>query len=296
MAEQRYFDPQGLAAVSRMELVARQVVDGFLTGLHPSPYHGSSVEYADHRPYTIGDEIRTIDWKLLAKTDKHYVKLYEDQTNMRGMILVDASRSMTFCSEQATLSKFDYACHLAAALSYLMLRQNDAVGFALLDHEVRSYLPPRSTPSYFRHMIQVMEDTRPTRETSLGPLLHQVAGRLKSRGIVILISDLLDDIDAVTDGLAHFRHDRHDVIVFHLIDPAEVEFPYERLTRFRDIEGGSQLVTNPRTVKKKYLERLRQFLETCRINCLERRVSYELVRTDQPYERMLSAYLEKRKR
>ena len=296
MAEPRknLLEPKKLATVSRMELIARQVVEGFVSGRHPSPYHGSSVEYADHRSYSQGDEIRTIDWKLLAKTDKYYIKLFEEQTNLACTILLDASRSMAFGSKGIT--KFEYGGFLAAALSYLMLGQNDLVGLALFDGKVRNYLPARSTASHFRRMVEVMSEAKPESETQIGGVMHELAGRLKRRGLVILISDLLDDPKRIADGLAHFRHRRHEVLVFHLIDPDELSFPYEKLTRFRDMEGAGVVVANPRSLRRKYLDRLNAFLEQAKRDCFERGVGYELCPTDVPYDQMLRAYLHKRRR
>ncbi len=298
MAEQRILDGRELSEIGRMELLARQAVEGFVSGLHKSPFHGHSVEYADHRPYVIGDELASIDWRLWAKTDKYYVKLFEDQTNLRATILLDASRSMAFGSEEADAgqSKFDYGRRLAAMLGYLMLKQNDAVGLALFDRGVRRYIPARSTASHFRVMLETLQQARPDSPTGIGAVLHELAGRLARRGLVVLISDLLDDPAHIADGLAHFRFRRHDVIVFHLLDPAELSFPYERTSRFRDMEGGGQLVASPRTVRAAYLQRLDAFLTLCKRNCLERGVSYQFVRTSEPCQKMLRAYLEKRSR
>jgi len=295
MAQKRFIDPQALDRISRMELVARSAVDGFLAGRHPSPYHGSSVEYADHRPYTVGDEIRRLDWKLLAKTDKYYIKLFQDQTNLRCTILLDISRSMTF-SVKNRVTKLDYGSFLTAALGYLMLRQNDAVGLALFDNKLRHYLPARSTASHFRLIIDLLQATGSRYESRMAPVMHELAGRLKRRGLVIIISDLLDDTDALFDALGHFRYRKHEVIVFHVMDPYELEFPYERVMRFRDIEGSSMIVANPANVRRQYLERLGAFLDTVKAGCLERNVSYELARTDTPWDNMLSAYLGKRSR
>lgn len=305
MAEKRRIDTPGLARVARMELVARQAVEGFVSGKHPSPYHGSSVEYADHRPYTLGDEIRTIDWKLLAKTDKYFIKLFEEQTNVRGTILLDISKSMAFGqgpspaslrASQPTITKLEYGCHLAAALAYLMFRQNDSVGLCLFDSHVRHHLPCRSTPSHFRRMLELMDQVTPRHETNVGPVLHEIAGRLKRRGMVIVISDLLDDLDALTGGLAHFRHNHHDVVVFHVLDEAELTFPYQRLTRFKDMEGSGTLVASPQAVRTRYLDRLQAFLTQVKGACLERGVSYELAPTSTAYDQMLMAYLHRRAR
>lgn len=295
MAERRLVDSQGLSLVARMELVARKAVEGFLSGVHPSPYFGSSVEYADHRPYTVGDEIRTIDWKLLAKTDKHYVKLFEEQTNTRCTLLLDTSRSMAFEGD-ASMDKLTYGMFSMAALGYLALRQNDAVGMALFDRQVNHQLPARATARHYRHMLETMQQTEAGADTAIGPVLHEIAGRIPPRGIVVLISDLLDDIDGIIDGLAHFKHQRHEVIVLHLMDPAERHFPYEKMTRFRDIEGAGSLIANPRSVKQAYMRRLTAFMDRVRRVCLERDIGYQLAMTDQAYVQMLSAYLSRRMR
>ncbi len=295
MPEQTFIDPKGLAKILRMELVARGVVQGFLSGRHPSPYHGSSVEYADHRPYSMGDELRALDWKLLAKTDKYYVKLFEDQTNLRCTILLDASRSMTFAAENR-MTKLTYGTHLAAALGYLMLHQNDAVGLALFDSRLRHYLPARSTPSHFRLIVELLETVRPRLESRMGPVMHELAARLKRRGMVILISDLLDDPETIFDALGHFRYRQHEVLVFHVMDPHELTFPYERLTRFKDMEGTSMIVANPGSIRRRYLERLGAFMSRMKAGCLERGIAYQLATTDTPWDQMLGAYLDRRSR
>ncbi len=298
MAEARLVDGRELSDIARMELLARHAVEGFVSGLHKSPFHGQSVEYADHRPYVFGDEMASIDWRLWAKTDKYYVKLFEDQTNLRATILLDASKSMAFGSKDAEggMSKFDYGRRLAAMLGYLMLKQNDAVGLALFDQSLRRYIPARSTATHFRVMLETLEQARPDSASGIAAVLHEMAGRLRRRGMVVLISDLLDDPGRVADGLAHFRFRHHDVIVFHLMDPTELTFPYERTSRFRDMEGPGQVVASPRTVRAQYLERLEAFLAESKRNCLERGVGYQFVRTSEPCQTMLRAYLEKRSR
>ncbi|MEX2672790.1 MAG: DUF58 domain-containing protein [Phycisphaeraceae bacterium] len=293
MAEQRLVDAKGLSLVARMELVARKAVEGVLSGVHPSPYFGSSIEYADHRPYTIGDEIRTIDWKLLAKTDKHYVKLFEEQTNTRCTVLLDTSRSMSFKGD-GPMDKLTYGMFLTAALGYMALKQNDAVGLAMFDRQVNHHLPARATARHFRHMLEQMQQTQAGADTAIGPVLHDLAGKMPPRGVVILISDLLDDLDAIVDGLAHFKHLRHEVIVFHLMDPAERHFPYDKMTRFRDIEGAGSVIANPHDVKKAYMRRLTAFMDKMRRLCLERDIGYQLAQTDQGYAQMLSAFLSRR--
>jgi uncharacterized protein (DUF58 family) len=290
----KYFDPDGLSRVGNMELVARQVVEGFLTGRHRSPYHGFSVEYLDHRAYTPGDEIRTIDWKILARTDKYYVKLFEDETNLRAYILLDCSRSMAFKS--GTVSKLEYGCYMAAALTYLMIHQNDAVGLITFDDEIRQFLGPRARPTQFRRVLDLLEPVAGEGDTDVGTILHQVAERIKRRGLVIVISDLIDDEAKIANGLQHFRHDNHEVIVFHVLDDAELTFPYDRITRFKDMEGVGRVVANPKSLRTRYLARIQTFRDTIQTACFERGIGYNLANTQQPYDQFLAAYLEKRSR
>jgi len=290
----RYFDPEGLSRVGGLEFVARQVVEGFLTGRHRSPYHGFSVEYLDHRSYTPGDDLRTIDWKILARTDKYHVKLFEDETNLRATILLDCSRSMAFQSGE--VSKLVYGSYLAAALAYLMLHQNDAVGLVLFDAAVREYLPPRARKTQFRRILEVLDHSHSKQDTDGGAVLHDVAERIHRRGLVIVISDLIDDVAKIANGLQHFRHNRHEVIVFHVMDDAELTFPFDRLTRFKDMEGAGRLTANPKALRNRYLTRINTFLENLKGVCFERNISYELACTSEAYDQFLAAYLEKRSR
>ena len=290
----RYFDPEGLARIGNMELVARQVVEGFLTGRHRSPYHGFSVEYLDHRAYTPGDELRSLDWKILARTDKYYVKLFQDETNLRATILLDCSASMTFKSNG--VSKLEYGSYLAAALTHLMLRQNDAVGLVLFDNEIRQSLAPRARPSQFRQILELLDNPPVHGDTDVGAILHSVAERIKRRGLVIIISDLIDDEAKIANGLQHFRHNNHEVVVFQVMDDAELTFPYDRITRFKDIEGVGRVVANPKSLRTRYLTRINAFLDAVQSIGFERNISYNLVDTKQPYDVFLASYLEKRAR
>jgi len=278
-----------------LELIARQVVEGFLTGRHRSPYHGFSVEYLDHRPYTPGDEIRALDWKILARTDKYHVKLFQDETNLRGYILLDCSRSMAF-QHSGKLSKLKYGSYLAAALTHLLLRQNDAVGLVLFDNHVRTYLPPKARPTQFRRVLDLLETEAADSDTDVGQVLHEVAERIRRRGLVILISDLIDDVEKVANGLQHFRHDNHEVLVIHVMDDAELNFPYDRLTRFKDMEGTGRVVANAKSLRARYLSRMHEFLEGVKAACFERGISYMLANTNEGYDHFLAAYLEKRSR
>jgi len=288
-------DAAGLALADRLDLVARTAVTGLLAGVHPSPFFGSSVEYADHRPYTHSDELRMLDWKLLAKTDRLFVKLHEDQTNTRVTVALDLSRSMDFSGGDRP-TKLEYGRFLAAALCHLALRQNDAAGLATFDRAVRSLVPPRSAGRHFHAILHTLATAAPGADTALGGVLREVAGRLPRRGIVVLVSDLLDDPDALAAGLGLLRHQRHDLIVLHVVDPAERSFPWERSTRFRDAEGEGRLVVNPRHVRAAYLDRFARFCERVRGLCLERGIAYELVSTDTPYAETLATFLARRAR
>lgn len=290
----RYLDPGGLARVGRMELTARQAVEGFLTGRHRSPYHGFSVEYLDHRAYTPGDELRTLDWRILARNDKYFVKLFEDETNLRAYILLDCSNSMNFRSGE--VSKLEYGSYLAAALTYLLLKQNDAVGLTLFDSDIRQHLPAKARPTQFRRVLDLLEKAQPGEETNVGAVLHRVAERIKRRGLVIVISDLIDNEAAIAHGLQHFRHDHHEVLVFHIMDDAELTFPFDRLTRFKDMEGAGRLTANPKSLRASYLARINAFTDRVKKDCLERRISYNLANTNQPYDVFLAACLDKRSR
>lgn len=290
----RYLDPAGLARVGNMELVARQVVEGFITGRHRSPFHGFSAEYLDHRAYTPGDELSTIDWKVLARTDKYFVKLFEDETNLRAHILLDCSKSMAFKSGE--LDKLGYGCYLAAALTYLLLRQNDSVGLTVFDTDIRRYIPPQAHPTQFRRILESLDETASAGDTAVGPVLHRVAERIKRRGLVILISDLLDKEEEIAGGLQHFRHNKHEVIVFHVLDDAELTFPFDRLTRFKEMEGGGRVVVNPKSLRKRYLERVAAFTENLKNACFERKIHYHLTNTKEPYAACLASYLDKRSR
>jgi uncharacterized protein (DUF58 family) len=290
----KFFDPDGLSKLGNLELVARQVVEGFLTGRHRSPYHGFSVEYLDHRPYVPGDELRSLDWKILARTDKYHVKLFQDETNLRATILLDCSKSMAF--QSGKLSKLQWGSYLAAALTHLLLRQNDAVGLVLFDNTVRTYLPPKARPTQFRRVLDLLEPEPAAHDTDVGAVLHDVAERVRKRGLVVVISDLIDDVAKVAGGLQHFRHNGHEVIVFHVLDDAELTFPYDRLTRFKDMEGSGRVVANAKTLRTRYLARMQQFLEGVKAACFERDISYLLCNTAEGYDQFLAAYLEKRAR
>ena len=288
-----FLNPEVAARLDSLSLRAKLVVEGFIAGLHRSPYHGYSVEFAEHRAYGPGDEIRHVDWKLFGKTDRYYIKRFEEETNLKSYLLIDQSRSMTFSSGAG--SKLAYAQTLAAALAYLMLKQQDAVGLALFDSELRRYLPPRAKPSHIKALIGILSSITPGPETRMSPMLHKLAESIAKRGLIILISDLLDDPDEVMMGLKHLRHKQHEVIVFHLLDPQELEFSFSTRTRFRDLESGDSLTTEPWHIRKDYRAAIDRFIRHYRSLCRKHKIDYQLITTDQPLDLALTEYLLKRR-
>jgi uncharacterized protein (DUF58 family) len=290
---QSYFDPLVLAKISTMTLRARHVVEGLLSGLHQSPYRGYSVEFAEHREYVPGDEIRRIDWKAFGKFDRYFVKEYEEETNLRAYLLLDASASMDYGSEG--IRKFDYGCYLAVSLAYLMLRQGDDVGLITFGAQVQRYIPPRSGLKHMQALTSLLETTQPQGETHLDQVLREIAGKIKKRGMIIVMSDLFDAPEKVLRALQYFRHRRNEVIVFHLLDKNELEFPFERLTMFEDIEDvASRMLADPRTIREAYLQQLQAFIEDYRQACRRERIDYNLFPTTAPLDVVLTRYLARR--
>ncbi len=290
----RFLRPEIVSRISRMDLVARLVVEGFITGLHRSPYHGFSVEFSELRPYLPGETTRHIDWKLWGRTDRYYVKRYEEETNLKAYLLLDASASMGFSSGSVT--KLYYAQVLAASLAFLMLRQRDAVGLVTFDEKIRAFLPPRSVPSYLHVLLAEMEKTAPSGETAISVLFHRLAERLKRRGLVVIFSDLLDDPDAVLAALKHFRHQKHEVIVFHILDPLEKSLDFRSDTLFVDAETGERLHADPRSLGDAYRDSMRLFSERIRRECRAADIDYAAIETSQPFDAALFRYLTRRKR
>jgi len=290
MADQpNYFDPVMLSKLSTLTLRARSVVEGLMSGLHTSPYKGFSVEFSEHRQYAPGDEIRHIDWKAYGKFDRYYIKEYEEETNLRCYLLVDASASMDYRSNG--VSKFDYACYLAAALAYVMLNQQDLVGLVTFGESIRRQLPLRSSPGHLRAVIDSLEHTEPAGDTALGRILHRVASQLKRRGLVILLSDLLDEPAEVMEGLRHLRYQKHEVLVFHVLDYDEVVFPFTQLTQFEDLEDAVQVVTDPRAIAADYQEQVQQFIRDYEAMCRRQAIGYLFFDTRTPLDRGLLKYL-----
>jgi uncharacterized protein (DUF58 family) len=289
-----YSDPRTLAKLEGLELRARSIVEGYVAGMHRSPYHGFSVEFAEHREYVAGDDVRHVDWKVFGKTDKYYLKQYEEETNLICYLVLDASESMTYQSDGAAMSKLDYARTAAAALAYLVLRQQDSVGLAVFDQELRSLVRPSGNPSHLKQIAHVMEHAETAKKTATGQILHELAERLPKRGLVVLLSDLFDNPAALTAGLKHLRHRRHDVIVFQVLDPAELDFPFDQTTLFKGLEQWPDTLTDPKALRQAYLEEFEKHLLATRRACREQQADYLQLRTDQPLELALTSYLSKR--
>ena len=290
-----YLDPEVVSRLSRLDLIARMVVEGFITGLHQSPYHGFSVEFSEYRQYMPGDSLRDLDWKVFGKTDRLYVKQYEEETNLKSHLLIDASASMAYRS--GSIAKFQYASYVAAALSHLMLRQRDAVGLIAFDDRIRTYLPPRSVASHLHVLLTALQNTRPEGgDTDLATAFHDLAERIVRRGLIVVISDLFDEPDRLLNGLKHFRHRNHEVIVFHVLDPRERDLDFYRETRFVDLESGAQIATEPWHLAPAYRDHMEALIDRFRRECREALIDYVLLETSEPFDTALFNYLAKRKK
>jgi uncharacterized protein (DUF58 family) len=291
-----FLDPAVVARLSHLDVRARLVVEGFIAGMHRSPFHGFSVEFAEHRPYMPGDPLKNLDWKVWARSDRLLVKQFTEETNLRCHLLLDLSGSMAFQSGRAAMSKLEYAKSLAAALAYLMLQQQDAVGAMLFADRPRAYLPARAVRSHLDELLKALGAATPQGRTRLGPALHELAERIKRRGLIVLLSDLMDVPAEVLLGLQHFRHRRHEVVVFHILDPDEVAFPYTDTATFVDMETGDRLTTEPWEIARRYRERLAAWTAQYARVCRENRIDYVRLETRTPFDQALLSYLEKRSR
>ena len=292
--ELQFLDPAVVARLGPLELTARTIVEGFLTGLHRSPFKGFSVEFAEYRQYIPGDDLATIDWKVYARSDRYYVKKFEEETNLDCHLMLDVSGSMGYGSRGMT--KFEYGACLAAALGYLMNRQRDAVGFTAFDDHVVAMLPASARPGHLRALLVTLDRLTLGKETNVSKPLHQLADSLTKRGMVVLISDLLDDPQSVIRGLKHFQYRGTDVIVFHVLDPDELEFPFERATRFEDLETSEQIMAVPAVVREHYLKEIGALIERYKRELGATGIDYHLLNTAEPLEMALLSYLSTRAR
>ena len=293
----KYLDPLALAKVRSLELQARLIVEGYLSGMHKSPYHGFSVEFAQHREYVPGDDIRHVDWKVYGRTGRFYLKQYEEETNLTLWLLVDASESMQYSSGprgddgEPLVRKYDYACMAAAALAYLVLHRQDSAGLVTFDNQVRQFMRPTSQPSHLKQIVTCLNRGAARERTSLAPIFHDLADRIPRRGILVVLSDLFDEVADVLAGLQHLRYKRHEVVVMHVLDRAELEFPFQEATLFRGLEQYPELLTDPRSLRDGYLEQLDTFNRELERGCRMQNIDHVQLRTDASLGVALSSYL-----
>ncbi|MEN6449336.1 MAG: DUF58 domain-containing protein [Thermoguttaceae bacterium] len=293
-SSQRLLDPQMLARLQALPLRARLMVEGYTSGVHRSPFHGFSVEFAEHREYAPGDDLRYLDWKVFGRTDKYYLKQYEEETNLVCNLLLDTSESMQYRSSAGGPSKLDYARRAAAALAYLVLHQQDSVGLTTFDSEIRRLIRPSSNPSHLNDILHVMEDSSAERKTAIGPIFHDLAERLKKRGVVVVLSDLFDDVDGILAGLKHLRHRRHEVVLMHVLDPAEIDFAFDAVTLFHGLESLPDVLADPRALRRAYQTEFGRYRHRLQAGCRALAIDYVPMRTDESLEVRLSSYLASR--
>jgi uncharacterized protein (DUF58 family) len=287
-----------ISKFTNLQVLAKQVVEGFCSGLHRSPHKGFSVEFKEHRQYVPGDDIRNIDWKLFGKTDRLFIREYEEETNLRCTILLDSSGSMSYSGSRSNgNTKHDYAVRTAACLSYLMLQQQDSVGLVTFDKKVRKYIPPRARPKHMRVIIDELQQQKPEFETELGNVFHEMVVKLHRRGLLIIISDLFGNVDQLMKSLAHFRHANHEIIIFQIWDPDELDFPFRKWTQFKSLEMmNDQHLIDPAQIRQAYLDKLKEFQEQLANGCSRHRISLVPLLTNQPYADSLATYLALRRK
>lgn len=307
----KYLDPRVLARISSLDLRARLIVEGLMTGMHRSPYQGVSVEFAQHRPYVAGDDIRHVDWKVYAKSDKIYLKQYLEETNLHLICIVDASESMGFGTvagsgpqaagsedkaasrllPAASWTKYDHATAIAASLSYMAIQQQDAAGLAIFDQELKRYFKPSNSPGQWKVIINELQTVPRVAKTNMGRLLDQIAEKLTHRSLVVILSDFFDDLSGIKKGLRHLRFKRHEVMAFQVLDPAEIEFPFEDVTLFKGLEGLGELLTEPRSLREGYLREMQKFNDELKRVCRGMNVEFEQFSSGDPLDVALSNFL-----
>ena len=289
----KFLDPAIVSKLKTLELRARMVVEGFMVGLHKSPYHGFSVEFSQHRPYMQGDSLKNVDWKVFAKSEKYFIKQFEEETNLISHIFLDVSKSMDFkCDGKVT--KLDYATNLAAALSYTMINQQDSVGLVTYAEKIQSYLPPKSNRIYLTNLLTALAQAKPEGKTSISRCLESVAEKIKKRGLTIIISDFFDDIETTISALKQIHFKKNEVIVFQILDPIEKSFGFDRDAIFVDMETSEKLTSQPHHIQKAYQEAMTEFLNRIKSECLNLGIEYNLIETTQPFDKALMSYFSKR--
>jgi uncharacterized protein (DUF58 family) len=292
---EKYLRPEVIRQVARLDLRAKFIVEGFLSGLHASPFHGFSVEFSEHRKYVPGDDLKDLDWNVFAKTDKYYLKKFEAETNVTGYLVMDLSASMAYTYRQE-LTKFEYAICLAAALGYLMVHQQDPVGLVAFDTQIRTCLPPRSKRTQLGTILSVLANLRPTGQTDVAGCLHRLAAMIRSKSLVMVFSDLLTEPEPVIEALHHLRHRGNEVILFHILDEAEVHFPFDGLIEFEDVESPDRLTIDAKGMRGDYLQAVASFQEAYRAECAKANVDYVAIDTSVGFDKALLEYLVQRQR
>lgn len=316
----KFLQPSVISKLANIELKAKFVVEGFIAGLHKSPYHGFSVEFAEHRQYMPGDDLKYLDWKVLGRTDRYYIKQFEEETNLKSYIIVDASRSMQFRSSESeigsgspfskifrkreqvkaavksSISKLEYSTYIAASLAVLMNFQKDAAGLVVYDESVKTFIPPKATSQNLKLILNQLAAIQPSGKTNTASALNLVAERIKRRGLVIIFSDLFDDQTAVINALKHFRYKRNEVIMFQVLDPAEMNFAIDSPTIFKDMETNQEMLSQPISVMNSYKDAVKEFIDNYKTACLSNNIDYVLLSTETPFDQALLGYLNKRKR
>lgn len=291
----KFLDPVVISKLKTLELRARMVVEGFKVGLHRSPYHGFSVEFSEHRPYMQGDALKNVDWKVFAKSEKYFIKQYEEETNLICNIFIDVSRSMNF-KHTSPITKLEYAKTLAASLAYVMMDQQDSVGLTIYSDKIHAMLPPKSSRVYLKTILAALEKSEPGMATATAKCLDSVADKIRKRGLTIIISDFFDDINSILTALKHLHYKKNEVLVFQVLDPIEKNFGFDRDSVFVDLETGEQLTTQPRQIQRAYQEAMNEYLHKLKSECLNFGIEYNLIDTNQPYDKALINYFAKRSR
>jgi uncharacterized protein (DUF58 family) len=291
----KYLDPKTLARISSLDLRARLIVEGLMTGMHRSPYQGASVEFAQHRPYVFGDDIRHVDWKVLAKTDRIYLKQYLEETNLQLILVVDASESMGYGSVaaggDATWTKYDHATAIAASLAYMAIQQQDSVGLAIFDQTLSRYFKPSNSPGQWKIVVNELQQIPRWNKTNTGKILDQIAEKLTHRSLIVILSDFFDDIASIQQGLRHLRYKKHELMAFQVLDPQEVEFPFEDVTLFKGLEEMGELLTEPRALRDGYLEQLGSFTEQLKKMCRGMHIDFTRMNSAESLDVALSGFL-----
>src|SRR3954451_7337995 len=290
----KYLEPKTLARIHGLDLRARLIVEGLMTGMHRSPYQGISVEFAQHRPYVQGDDIRHIDWKVYGKTDKIYLKQYLEETNLHLICIVDASESMgygTVRTDGAGWTKYDHATAIAASLSYMAIQQQDSVGLAIFDQVLSRYFKPSNSPTQWKLVVNELQQVPRWNKTNTGKILDQIAEKLTHRSLIVVLSDFFDNIESIQQGLRHLRYKKHELMVFQILDPAEIEFPFEDVTLFKGLEELGQLLTEPRSLREGYLEQLRMFTDGLKKTCRGMNIDFQRFSSGDSLDVALSQFL-----